>query len=79
MIPDYEYNELIRPSNLFKHDDEVKRFIKIRLLSLDAHIQALQNMIGLCAEDDCFEWCVIIQQEIDLLMKNQDKVLIPSL
>lgn len=79
MIPDYEYQKTIRPTNLFKNDDEVKRFVKIRLLSMNAHIQALQNMIELCAEDDCFEWCAIIQREIDLLTKNQDKILIPSL
>lgn len=79
MIPDYEYQETIRPTNLFKNDDEVKRFVKIRLLSMNAHIQALNNMLDLCVDDERYEWAVIIQLEINLLTKNQDKILIPSL
>lgn len=79
MIPDYEYQETIRPTNLFKNADEVKRFVKIRLLSTNAHIQALNNMLDLCVEDERYEWAAVIQLEINLLTKNQDKILIPSL
>jgi hypothetical protein len=74
-----EYDELIRPINLFKSNEEVKRFVKIRLLSKEAHIQSLRNMLQLCIEDECFEWCRTIKLEIDRLTFNRENILIPNL
>lgn len=76
MIEQHEYNELIRPVNLFKSDDEVERFIKIRLFGdLDTHIQSLENMLELCAEDECYEWCQIIKNEIDQINENRNNLI----
>ena len=45
----YEYDELTRPVNLFKSNEEVQQFIKIRLFGdLKTHVRNLENMLELC-------------------------------
>lgn len=72
----YEYEELIRPINLFKSTDEVRRFIKVRLFGdVDTHVRSLENMLALCEEDECYEWCAIIKTEIDLINNNKHNLI----
>lgn len=56
----YEYNELIRPINLFKSTEELVKFLEI-----PAEKQALINMLQLCEADELFEWCNLIKNKID--------------
>jgi hypothetical protein len=72
----YEYEELIRPTNLFKSTDEVRRFIKVRLFGdVDTHVRSLENMLARCEEDECYEWCAVIKTEIDLINKNKHNLI----
>ena len=61
------YTELIRPVNLFKDKGEVRDFVKI-----DPDLTGLEQMLILCEQDELYEWCEIIYNEICLLKANQE-------
>lgn len=72
----YEYDELTRPVNLFKSNEEVQQFIKIRLfVDLETHVRNLENMLELCEYDECYEWCALIKAEIDLIKQNKNNLI----
>ena len=72
--------EIIRPNEIFKNNSEVQAFARnIIFGKIETHIDNLKQLLLLCEEDELFEWCRIIKDEMDNLLKNKDKAILPKL
>ena len=62
-IDQYEFDNFIRPSKLFKSSEELKEFLDIVPCDMTDQeiIDALKYMLELCEEDEAYEYCSIIK------------------
>lgn len=61
-IDEYEFDQFIHPSNLFKSVEELKEFLTMDTgISDDEYNAALGYMLRLCEEDENYEYCSIIK------------------
>lgn len=67
MIEEYEYNNLINPSNLFGVNNikEVLEFI-----SLSDNIEELKAFNTACLNEELYEYCQVINTKINELRGN---------
>lgn len=65
MIEEYEYNNLINPSNLFNNIEEVRDFI-----SLSDNIEELEAFNNACLNEELYEYCQVINTKINELRGN---------
>lgn len=61
-MEEYEYNNLINPSNLFDSVEEITSFI-----SLSDNIDELEAFKQACLGEELYEYCQVIQHKIDNL------------
>lgn len=56
------FEELIRPSQFFKNEEEVRQFLET---DEESTIEDLEEMLKACEEDECYEYCSIVKEKID--------------
>lgn len=68
MIENYEYQQIINPSNLFNNIDEVRDFI-----SFTDNIVELEAFLEECKKEELYEYCIVIKNKIDYLNEYRIK------
>lgn len=65
---DFQLPTNVPVTELFANSDEVREYVKVQLFGdLNTHLRCLQDMLMRCVEDEEYEWCAILRDEIELV------------